>query len=176
MNRVMQDTAGVTEAEGPRLAELYERHAAEAIRLAYALTGDRTLAEDLVQDAFVKLAGRLAHLRDPGAFDAYLRRTVVNLANSYFRRKRLERAYVKRVAAAPADVVDAPDVTARDQLWNDLQRLPLRQRTVIVLRIYEDLPERQVAEILGCPPGTVRSLLSRGLAELRVQIRSDDDD
>lgn len=96
---VTRENAQVTEAEGGRLAELYVSHAAEAIRLAYVLTGDRQLAEDLVQDAFVKLAGRLAHLRDPGAFDSYLRRTVVNLTNSYFRRKRLERAYLRRTAA-----------------------------------------------------------------------------
>src|SRR6266566_9470783 len=73
-------------ADGSRLGTLYGRHAPGAVRLAYLLTGDPALAEDLVQDAFVKLAGRLAHLRDPEAFDAYLRRTVVNLANSHFRR------------------------------------------------------------------------------------------
>ena len=95
----------MTEADDGRLAELYRRHAAEAIRLAYALTGDRLLAEDLVQDAFVKLAGRLVHLRDPDAFDAYLRRTVVNATNSYFRRKRLERAYLTRSAAEPPNMV-----------------------------------------------------------------------
>src|SRR5438876_12359684 len=79
-----------------RLGELYLRHADDAIRLAYLLTGDRALAEDLVQDAFVRLAGRLVHLRDPDAFDAYLRRTVVNLSNSYFRRKKVERSYLER--------------------------------------------------------------------------------
>src|SRR5947208_13489642 len=79
-----------------RLGELYLRHADDAVRLAYLLTGERALAEDLVQDAFVRLAGRLAHLRDPGAFHAYLRRTVVNLSNSYFRRRKVERAYVER--------------------------------------------------------------------------------
>ena len=166
----------MTEAEtGGRLAELYARHAAEAIRLAYVLTGDRLLAEDLVQDAFVRLAGRLVHLRDPHAFDAYLRRTVVNLANSYFRRKRVERAYLRRSTAEPRPVGAAHDADRRDELWQDLQRLPSRQRTAIVLRIYEDLPERRVAEILGCRPGTVRSLVSRGLAELRIHVRSDDD-
>ena len=176
MSRVgTQEDAHVTEAEDGRLAELYVRHAAEAIRLAYMLTGDRMLAEDLVQDAFVKLAGRLVHLRDPDAFDAYLRRTVVNLANSYFRRKRVERAYLRRSAAEPRMVGAAHDVDRRDELWQDLQRLPSRQRTAIVLRIYEDLPERRVAEILGCRPGTVRSLVSRGLAELRIRVRSDDD-
>ena len=166
----------VTEDEGGgRLAELYVRHAAEAIRLAYFLTGDRLLAEDLVQDAFVKLAGRLVHLRDPGAFDAYLRRTIVNLANSSFRRKRVEREYLRRSAAEPAAVADAHDTDRRDELWTDLQRLPARQRTAIVLRIYEDLSEARVAEILGCRPGTVRSLVSRGLAQLRIHVRSDRD-
>jgi len=165
----------VSEAEGGRLAELYVRHAAEATRLAYMLTGDRQLAEDLVQDAFVKLAGRLVHLRDPGAFDAYLRRTIVNLANSHFRRKRVERSYLNRTAAEPPRVGDATDTGCRDELWNGLQRLPVRQRTAIVLRIYEDLPEQRVADILGCRPGTVRSLVSRGLAELRVHVRSDGD-
>jgi RNA polymerase sigma-70 factor (sigma-E family) len=171
-----QEDAHVTEAEGGRLAELYTHHAAEAIRLAYMLTGDRLLAEDLVQDAFVKLAGRLVHLRDPGAFDSYLRRTIVNLTNSYFRRKRLERAYLRRSAAEPPRSGDTPDTDRRDELWNDLQRLPPRQRTAIVLRIYEDLPEQRVAEILGCRPGTVRSLVSRGLAELRIHVRSDSDE
>ena len=177
MSRVgTHEDVDVTEAEGDgRLAELYTRHAAEAIRLAYVLTGDRLLAEDLVQDAFVKLAGRLVHLRDPGAFDAYLRRTIVNLANSSFRRKRVEREYLRRSAAEPAPVADGHDTDRRDELWRDLQRLPARQRTAIVLRIYEDLPEARVAEILGCRPGTVRSLVSRGLAQLRIHVRSDRD-
>src|SRR5258705_3292374 len=141
MSRVgTHEDVEVTEAEGGgRLAELYALHAAEAIRLAYFLTGDRLLAEDLVQDAFVKLAVRLVHLRDPDAFDAYLRRTVVNLANSSFRRRRVERAYLRRSAAEPPTVEAAHDAERRDELWQDLQRLPSRQRTAIVLRIYEDL-------------------------------------
>lgn len=165
----------MTETADGRLAALYRSHAAGAIRLAYLLTGDRQLADDLVQDAFVKVAGRLAHLRDQGAFDAYLRRTVVNLANSHFRHARVERAYLERSAAEPARSDDLPDIARRDDLWSQLQQLPARQRTAIVLRIYEDLPELQVAEILRCRPGTVRSLVSRGLAELRINVRSDDD-
>src|SRR5256885_9210030 len=109
MNRLdTREDVLVSEAEHGRLAELYARHAAEAIRLAYLLTGDRQLAEDVVQDAFVKLAGRLVHLRDPRAFDGYLRRTVVNLTNSAFRRKRLERAYLRRTATEPAREAEAP--------------------------------------------------------------------
>src|SRR5213593_5312735 len=92
----MQADMETVRIEGRLLGDLYVRHAPEALRLAYLLTGDRGLAEDLVQDAFVRLAGRMIHLRSPGAFDAYLRKTVVNLSNSHFRRKKLERAYLKR--------------------------------------------------------------------------------
>jgi RNA polymerase sigma-70 factor (sigma-E family) len=170
------ENARVTEAEGGRLAELYATYAAGSIRLAYMITGDRQLAEDLVQDAFVKLAGRLVHMREPSAFDAYLRRTVVNLANSYFRRKRLERAYLARTAVEPTVHAPGPDLSGRDELWKGLMALPMRQRTAIVLRIYEDLPEQRVAELLKCRPGTVRSLVSRGLAEMRIQVRSEEDE
>src|SRR6266536_2646898 len=158
-----------------RLGELYLRHADDAVRLAYLLTGERALAEDLVQDAFVRLAGRLAHLRDPGAFEAYLRRTVVNLANSHFRRRRVERAYLERARGA----IGSPQLSDRsfedrEDLWQALMRLSARQRAALVLRFYEDLPERQVAEILRCRPGTVKSLVSRGLETLRGEVRGED--
>jgi RNA polymerase sigma factor (sigma-70 family) len=91
---VGEDIAGAKAVSG--LAELYERHAPAAGRLAYLLTGDRTLAEDLVQEAFVRVVGRFRHLRVPDAFEAYLRRTIVNLHTSQLRRKRIERAYLER--------------------------------------------------------------------------------
>src|SRR5213592_1969728 len=115
-----------------RLGELYVRHADDAVRLAYLLTGDHALAEDLVQDAFVKLAGRLVHLRDPGAFEAYLRRTLVNLTNSFYQRKRLERAYLKREQAAAVPVEAGVDPAARDELWVAMSHLTERQRAAIV--------------------------------------------
>jgi RNA polymerase sigma-70 factor (sigma-E family) len=155
-----------------RLAELYRRHAPAAARLAYLLTGDRTLSEDLVQEAFVRLAGRFVDMRNPDAFEAYLRRTVVNLANSHFRRLRVERAYLERQRQAPSEARKAfPDLESRDELWQALQRLSVRQRAAIVLRFYEDLSEREIAEVLGCPPGTVKSLISRGMDALRGQVR-----
>ena len=81
-----------TEPKAGRLEELFLHHAPAAGRLAYLLTGDRDQAEDIVQDAFVRLARRFAHLRDPEAFPAYLQRTVVNLARSQFRPRKVERA------------------------------------------------------------------------------------
>lgn len=151
---------------------LYGRHAPSAFRLAYLLTGERELAEDLVQDAFVKVLGRFGDLRSPESFEAYLRRTVINLSHSTFRRRRLERAYAarerQRVAAAPV-LVD-PDVATQDELWGRLQRLAPRQRTALVLRYYLDLPERETAEALGCSLRSAKSLVSRGLAALRDQL------
>src|SRR6188472_2170379 len=96
-----------TSANGSSLAELYERYAPGAIRFAYLLTGDRALAEDLVQDAFVRLGGRLRHLRNPAAFESYLQRTVVNLSRSHFRHAKVERTHEQRHidqrVAPPAD-------------------------------------------------------------------------
>jgi RNA polymerase sigma-70 factor (sigma-E family) len=150
------------------LGDLYVRHAPEGIRLAFLLTGDRVLAVDLVQ-AFTRLVGRLRHLRDPGVFGAYLRRTIVNLATSHCRRRRVERAYLERSATALEAEIN-PNQELDATLHEALLRLPERQPTAIVLRFYEDLSDVQTAEILRCSPGTVRSLVSRGLKTLRSEL------
>jgi RNA polymerase sigma-70 factor (sigma-E family) len=155
-------------SEGGRLGELYEAHAPDSVRLAYLLTGDRHLAEDLVQEAFVRLFGRFRDLRNPEAFGAYLRTTVVNLARSHFRRRQVERAYVEREGHDPDP---PPDPGGREDMWQALQRLRPRQRAGIVLRFYEDLTEAQTADILGCAVGTVKSLVSRGIDQLRGQLQ-----
>jgi DNA-directed RNA polymerase specialized sigma24 family protein len=98
-----------------RLEELYVRNAPSALRTAYFLTGDADLAEDLVQEAFVRIAGRFGHLRTPEAFPAYLRRTIVNLFTSHLRRRALERC------TAPPSGQPAPDVPGRTRN----QRQPL---------------------------------------------------
>jgi RNA polymerase sigma-70 factor (sigma-E family) len=158
----------VATAEGGRLAALYEAHAPEAARLAYLLTGDRALAEDVVHEAFVRLLGRFRDLRHPEAFRAYLRTTVVNLTRSHFRRRRVERAYVEREGRAPKVSPAKPE--DRQDMWDALQSLQPRQRAAIVLRYYEDLTEAQTAEVLGCAVGTVKSLVSRGMDRLRAEI------
>jgi RNA polymerase sigma-70 factor (sigma-E family) len=158
-----------------RIAEFYIGHADDAVRLAYLLTGDHEVAEDLVQDAFVRLAGRLVHLRHPEAFGAYLRTTVVNLSRSYFRRRRVERAHLERAGGMlERETTRGSGVEEREELWRALARLSPRQRAAIVLRFYEDLPESEVADILRCRPGTVKSLVSRGLETLRGDVRGDE--
>ena len=155
--------------ERDRLADLYVAYAPEGIRLAFLLTGDRALAEDLVQDAFARLVGRLQHLRDPGAFGAYLRRTIVNLATSHFRRRRVERAFLEREADSPAREGN-PNEDLDETMHAVLLRLPQRQRAAIVLRFYEDLSDVQTGEILRCRPVTVRSLVSRAMKTLRSEL------
>jgi RNA polymerase sigma-70 factor (sigma-E family) len=162
--------AGRTE---DRLAELYYRHADGARRLAYLLTGDRELAEDLTQEAFIKLAGRWHDIRHPAAFGSYLRKTVVNLTRGYFRRLKIERNYLSKEKVRPAHNSYMPDVEERDELWASLQRLSPRQRAAIVLHYYEDLSDQQTADTLGCSVGAVKSLVNRGMEALRGQIRGE---
>jgi len=155
------------DAQRDRLGEIYARFAPGGIRLAYLMTGDRAIAEDLVQEAFVRFVARLHSLRDPDAFDAYLRRTIVNLSKNYYRRRALERSDLQHRASQPPPTQEEPDVSEYQAMRLALLGLPARQRAAIVLRYYEDLPESQIADLLRCRPATVRSLVSRGLEALR---------
>jgi RNA polymerase sigma-70 factor (sigma-E family) len=158
-------------AEPKGLAELYERNAPGALRLAYLITSDPDLAQDIAQESFARVAGRFAHLRVSEAFDAYLRRTVVNLSNSHFRHERVVRAALEREAAeASHRTVDQPDLGLRDELRAALRQLPVRQRTAIVLHYYEDLSEEQLAEAMRCSVSAARSLVSHGMEALRTLI------
>jgi RNA polymerase sigma-70 factor (sigma-E family) len=169
-SRVAQPEAAVG-AGRLSLAELYERTAPGAVRLAYLLTGDRSVAEDITQDAFVRVSGRLAHLREGGAFDAYLRRAVVNLAKNHFRRQAVERAFLERARPATTSPGHEQPLVEREATMHALARLPQRQRAAIVLRFYEDLTEDAIAQILRCRNGTVRSLVTRGVQALRADMK-----
>jgi len=168
------DAAEVSEPREGSLEDRYVRHAPGAVRLAYLLTSDAALAEDITQEAFVRVAGRFRHLRTPDSFDAYLRRTVVNLSMSHHRRRRVERAYLEREGAREVRAVEPPDLAGRDELRRALAALPMRQRAAVVLRYYEDLPEQRVAEILGCSVSAARSLVFRAMETLRTTIGGDE--
>jgi RNA polymerase sigma-70 factor (sigma-E family) len=157
-------------AEAGRLADLYARHSPAAGRLAYLLTGDVHLAEDLTQEAFVRAFGRFRDLRQPESFEWYLRRTLVNLTRSYFRRQRTEREHLARYPASEKTEPGTDTVSERDAMWRALQQLPPKQRTALVLRFYEDLADVQVAATMRCPVGTAKSLIHRGLERLRREV------
>lgn len=144
----------------PDLVALYEARYTALVRLAYLLVGSVTVAEELVQDAFIATHHKWAGVRDPGA---YLRTAVANRAASWGRRAQLEQA--RRPEVPP------PTVQEPDELWDALATLAPRQRAAIVLRFYEDLPDHRIAEVLGCRPATVRTAVHRGLAALRKEIQ-----
>lgn len=157
------------------LDALYRREAPGALRLAYLLTGDRSRAEDLVQDAFLRAGSRLGVLRQPELFGAYFRKAVVNSARNAHRHRLVVDAYVEREGARMATTLEPDDFATRDAVWTSIQQLPTRQREVIVCRFYLDLSERDTADALGCSPGTVKSSLSRGLAALRAVLQTEEE-
>src|SRR5438045_2194730 len=100
------------------LASLYEQHAASGFRLAYVLTGNTEDARDLLHEGFIRSAARSRSLRDPHAFGAYLRRTMVNLQTSHWRRKATERKHANAFALEVA--VEARDVVTEQHMWAEL--------------------------------------------------------
>lgn len=149
----------------PTFEQVYATEFVQLVRTATAITGSTAAAEDIVQDAFAKLYLRFGRVEQPVA---YLRRSVVNGCVSRFRKHRRE-----DLVDAPTDRFDAGtagDPSDRLDLAERLARLNPRQRAVVVLRIQHGLPEAEVAELLGCRPGTVGSLLHRALAALRIQL------
>jgi RNA polymerase sigma-70 factor (sigma-E family) len=167
--RTMDET--VAEPGRGGMAELYTRYVPAGVRLAYLLTGDRERAQDLAHEAFIRSVGRFAHLRAAEAFDAYLRRAIVNLHTSGLRRLRLEREWLhKEGHRALGQVSTQPDVAVQADLWRALATLPARQRAALVLRYYEDLSEQDTADALGCSVAAVKSLVARGSRALRTEL------
>lgn len=136
------------------------------LRAAMLLTADRADAEDLLQSALTKTFLAWNRINDRGALDGYVRRTMVNINISWWRRRRLEEYPTDVLPDTPVD--DHTDRSElRDGLDRILDRLPERQRAAVVLRYYEDLSESEIAEALGVSVGTVKSTVSRAMAKLR---------
>ncbi len=132
-----------------------------AHKLARLLTGSSSVGEEIAQEAFLSLHRRWNDLEEPAA---YLRTTVVNLARSHHRRQYVRRRHVPE----PPAVVFPPEI---DETWKLICRLPMPQRSVLVLRFYEDLTLAEIASVTGRPVGTVKALLHRALARLRKDLR-----
>jgi len=147
------------------LEELLAVKGRHLLRTAVMLAGGQEDGEDLLQAALERVFRRWRTIRgDP---EGYLRRTLYHLAADGWRRKQAWRARLGLLGQPGAQPDDTGAVDNRDQLLRLLRQLPPRQRTAIVLRYWEELTEAQVAQAMGCSPGTVKSATSRGLRRLR---------
>jgi RNA polymerase sigma-70 factor (sigma-E family) len=137
-------------------------------RLAYMLTGDWGEAEDLAQEAMVRVYRAWERIKERERPAAYARAVLVNRHRSMLRRARVEAKH--KLARMPdrAPVVEMGE----DHLlvWRALAELPAREREVLVLRYYEDMPQAEIAKVMGCPVGTVKSLTHRALGRLRDEL------
>lgn len=144
------------------------------VRYAFVLTGDRDLAQDIVQDVLAKTQVRWRRIREADSPEAYVRRMVLNEYLSWRRTWA-----VRNIHAVGERLVDLDDarggvddhaqgVVDADELWKRLEVLGRKQRAVLVLRYYEQLDDEAIADLFGCSPATVRSHASRALKTLRL--------
>lgn len=152
------------------LGAWFEAEYGRLIRFAYAVSGDRHLAEDLVQEAYVRVSA--AGPRDLARTGAYVRRAIVNLARGRWRRLQHER----RALSLLHQSEEEPATERDDQVWQAIRLLPARQRAVIALRFYEDLHDSEIARVLGIGEGSVRRHSFRGVQRIREIVREDRDE
>ena len=147
-------------------------HVDDLLRTAYLIVWDEGEAEDLVQECLLKVARRWPRVRRMEQPQAYARRILVNLALDGARRRAQRRRELEAGDATSLWAVDPLQaLETRAELLQALAQLHERQRAVLVLRYFNDLTEAQVADVLGCSPGTVKSSASRGLARLREALQ-----
>jgi RNA polymerase sigma-70 factor (sigma-E family) len=153
----------------------FEEFAAERLpdllRFTGVLTGDRGIAEDLAQEVLIRAHARWHKIEKLDRPERYVRKMILNESLSWRRRSwRL----VPSGLGSEVDYRSAPDhavgYAERDALTAELAKLPARQRAVLALRYYEGLSDSEIADALGCTPGTVRGYASRALAALRVEM------
>lgn len=138
------------------------------VRTAYLLTGDLHLAEDVAQSALTKVYASWRRVRRADDVDAYVRRVLVNANAGRFRKRRVGERLTGVLPDGPGRDGAHGAVETRSVLMAALAELTVRQRQVVVLRYWEDLPEKEVASVLGISVGTVKSQASKAIARLRV--------
>jgi RNA polymerase sigma-70 factor (sigma-E family) len=148
----------------------YRESFAALVKTITLVCGKREVAEDLVQEAFLRSARHLASIKEPGR-RAYVRAAAFNLWKNWVRRRALE---IRHASAPEIGQGDTPGPEERDRLWDAVRSLPRKQRAAVVLRFYEDLSDLEIARLLGCSTVTVRSQISRALRTLEEELTDDD--
>lgn len=155
------------------VTRLFGAHYRPLVRLAVLLLADQGAAEEVVQDAYVRLHQHWRQLREPDRALGYLRTSVVNGARSAMRRRGVAQRYLA-AAEPPPDMPSAESgalgVLEQEAVLAALRRLPTRQREALVLRYYADLSEAEIAEVMGVSRGAVKSHTARGVAALRLSM------
>jgi RNA polymerase sigma-70 factor (ECF subfamily) len=148
---------------------LLERHHQTVYRVAYAITGNPTDAAEIVHETFIKAWRSLASFRHDASLATWLTRVALNTARDHLRRQRAREIVgaVRGLIRAQPSRDDRAAVEDRDELQRALQRLSPRARQVIALRFGLDLSLKEIADLLGCPEGTVKSRLNAALGTLR---------
>ncbi len=171
MLRQFQDSEDATDtpvdpaADPPGFVDFVAHHRTGLVRYAALLTGSAGHGEDIVHDVLVRLLPRWERLTDPLP---YVRRSITNEYVSWRRRwstrniTSAEHTDLDRPAEAPAETRPDP------QMWAALMALTRSQRTALVLRYYEGLDDREIADVMGCRTPTVRSHIHRGIAAIRT--------
>jgi RNA polymerase sigma-70 factor (sigma-E family) len=147
---------------------------ASLLRFAHLLTGDRHTAEDVVQTALARTYFAWSRVRGKDNPEGYVRRAIVNTHLNGLRRRPWREQPRSAVPETPAPRRPESEFDERDAMWQALATLPPRQRAVVVLRYYEDLTEADIAEVLGCSRGTVKSQASKALVSLRRIVEKED--
>jgi RNA polymerase sigma-70 factor (sigma-E family) len=162
------------DSAGDALSDLYQLHAVWLVGLIEVMVGDHAAAEDVVQEAFVRVYRAWPRLREPERAVGYLRTTALNIARSGFRRRMVA---LRHQPALPRDVQPAEEAAVlRDeqrQVIQALRLLPTRQRECLVLRFYGELSEIEIATTLGISNNSVKTHTRRGLAALEARLGAD---
>lgn len=154
-----------------KLTDLYQEHYRQLLRIALLLVDDRSAAEDVVHDAFLRVYDSRSRLRDPDKALAFLRQAVLNRARSVLRRRLVAKRYQPTLAERDSHPDDTGRGVDRALLADALAKLPRRQREAVVLRYYADVSEARTAELMRVSPGAVKSYCSRGVARLSELLR-----
>jgi RNA polymerase sigma factor (sigma-70 family) len=143
------------------------------VRMLTLYCGDPDVARDIAQESMIKVSSRWSAVQQMDNPRGWTWKVSINLANSHYRRKRIEQRSYRALHHVASRVLDERDLSLEVSIRSMLQRLSPRQREALVLRYYIDLPLAEAAELMGCSASTVKKLAARGLAAMRDAMGED---